>query len=218
MSELDLWSGHVAKNDPGTQLRLQSRPRSKARPAAASPRRHTFQLARIGKRRTPARRAVPGSTWRRRRIRRKRVFGRAQRFWIALRNRRQGIRCESEDVVHRVGCERRGRRGLGHQHRIRVSWRLSWRHQRPPHIPKHQLANLPERDANRGLHRATDHVVMDAGEVRTLLRRVQFRPQLGGRSSCTCAAPAAPGLCKLWDTTPEPRPFMATCTSTPSPG
>ena len=29
MSELDLWSGHVAKNDPGTQLRLQSRPRSK---------------------------------------------------------------------------------------------------------------------------------------------------------------------------------------------
>lgn len=28
MSELDLWSGHVAKNDPGTQLRLQSRPRS----------------------------------------------------------------------------------------------------------------------------------------------------------------------------------------------
>ena len=151
----------------------------RARPAAASPRRHTFQLARIGKRRTPARRAVPGSTWRRRRIRRKRVFGRAQRFWIALRNRRQGIRCESEDVVHRVGCERRGRRGLGHQHRIRVSWRLSWRHQRPPHIPKHQLANLPERDANRGLHRATDHVVMDAGEVRTLLRRVQFRPQLG---------------------------------------
>lgn len=29
MSELDLWSGYVAKNDPGTQLRLQSRPRSK---------------------------------------------------------------------------------------------------------------------------------------------------------------------------------------------
>ena len=29
MSELDLWSGHVAKNDPGTQPRLQSRPRSK---------------------------------------------------------------------------------------------------------------------------------------------------------------------------------------------
>jgi hypothetical protein len=29
MSELDLWSGHVAKNNPGTQLRLQSRPRSK---------------------------------------------------------------------------------------------------------------------------------------------------------------------------------------------
>lgn len=29
MSELDLRSGHVAKNDPGTQLRLQSRPRSK---------------------------------------------------------------------------------------------------------------------------------------------------------------------------------------------
>lgn len=29
MSELDLWGGHVAKNDPGTQLRLQSRPRSK---------------------------------------------------------------------------------------------------------------------------------------------------------------------------------------------
>ena len=29
MSELDLWSGHVAKNDPGTHLRLQSRPRSK---------------------------------------------------------------------------------------------------------------------------------------------------------------------------------------------
>nr|DAK72736.1 MAG TPA: tail protein [Caudoviricetes sp.] len=29
MSELDLWSGHVAKNDPGTQLRLQSMPRSK---------------------------------------------------------------------------------------------------------------------------------------------------------------------------------------------
>ena len=29
MSELDLWSGHVAKNDPGAQLRLQSRPRSK---------------------------------------------------------------------------------------------------------------------------------------------------------------------------------------------
>ena len=29
MSELDLWSGHVAKNDPGTQLRLQSKPRSK---------------------------------------------------------------------------------------------------------------------------------------------------------------------------------------------
>lgn len=29
MSELDLWSGHVAKNDPGTQLRLQSRPRAK---------------------------------------------------------------------------------------------------------------------------------------------------------------------------------------------
>lgn len=29
MSELDLWGGRVAKNDPGTQLRLQSRPRSK---------------------------------------------------------------------------------------------------------------------------------------------------------------------------------------------
>ena len=36
----------------------------RARPAAASPRRHTFQLARTGKRRTPARRAVPCSTWR----------------------------------------------------------------------------------------------------------------------------------------------------------
>lgn len=29
MSELNLWGGRVAKNDPGTQLRLQSRPRSK---------------------------------------------------------------------------------------------------------------------------------------------------------------------------------------------
>ena len=109
----------------------------------------------------------------RRRLRRVSVPQCAQRYRVALRDRHQFVRHEGQGVLHRVECERRDRRALGHQHRIRVSRRLPRRHHEPRHIPMHQLAHHQGCVAISRSHDYEDDVVVDACEIRTLLRRLQ---------------------------------------------
>lgn len=153
MSAMNLWSGHVTKNDPAAFMRLVSKPRERGGTGAQGIKSEVFAVANTDYDEPDASKKSSASLI---------LSGDGQnRVECLARSRRRGW----------VGRNRRE-----HPHWIRVSRRLSRRHHKPPYFPKHQLADLPERDAGRGLHRATDHVVMDAGEVRTLLRRVQFRP------------------------------------------
>lgn len=177
MGELDLWSGRVSKNDPAAFMSLRSKPRKKGGTGSGVTSQvylyadTNYDESDLSKK---------SSSW----LTMHGVGGSGASAYLNVRSD-SGSLCEvgvhsqgreGPRVLHRIRRERRNRHGVRHQRRLSLPRRLSWRHHKPFHVSKHQLAHLPERDANRGLHRATDHVVMDAGEIRTLLRRLQFRP------------------------------------------